>query len=122
MRISDWSSDVCSSDLSAVDVLQQQAVASGQFIRDPVREASVGRKLCIAEFGILIAYNSIALDTAEQPPLRRLRRANVRLLLAFSLRAHDVAHEPRALRRAPYAPARQSVGAGKSVSGRVNLG
>src|SRR3546814_9086937 len=79
MRISDWSSDVCSSDLSAVDVLQQQAVASGQFIRDPVREASVGRKLCIAEFGILIAHNSIALDAAEQPPLRRLRRANVRL-------------------------------------------
>src|SRR3546814_7461677 len=93
MRISDWSSDVCSSDLSAVDVLQQQAVASGQFIRDPVREASVGRKLCIAEFGILIAHNSIALDAAEQPPLRRLRRANVRLLLAFSIRAHDVAHE-----------------------------
>src|SRR3546814_17024236 len=61
-------------NLSAVDVLQQQAVASGQFIRDPVREASVGRKLCIAEFGILIAYNSIALDAAEQPPLRRLRR------------------------------------------------
>src|SRR3546814_4880008 len=91
-------------NLSAVDVLQQQAVASGQFIRDPVREASVGRKLCIAEFGILIAHNSIALDAAEQPPLRRLRRANVRLLLAFSIRAHDVAHEARAVRREPYAP------------------
>src|SRR3546814_11003154 len=93
----------CALPISAVDVLQQQAVASGQFIRDPVREASVGRKLCIAEFGLLIAHNSIALDAAEPPPLRRLRRANVRLLLAFSIPAHDVAPEARAVRREPYA-------------------
>src|SRR3546814_9879952 len=67
MRISDWSSDVCSSDLTAVDVAQQAPLARAELGLAGERLAASLRQQCQADAGfVLLMEGSDGLDGAIQ--------------------------------------------------------
>src|SRR3546814_14631772 len=92
MRISDWSSDVCSSDLHAAAAIQQ-------------RDAGVGQRLAVLE-----AQN------VPQPGRAQRQRDDANDLALTGMQGQG-GNQCRLL-----AGARKRVVSGKSVSGRVDLG
>src|SRR3546814_9026653 len=71
MRISDWSSDVCSSDLSekeAVDGIRKLALVLGYTLNDPTQDAFRGSSLTGARFYELAGQISADLTRLVQIP------------------------------------------------------
>src|SRR3546814_7808623 len=105
MRISDWSSDVCSSDLSHVlaRAVGLDMVAAGW---KPTVENYLGR----------VAKPRILMEVAEA-------KDDQTAGLIDHLKKGDMAREAeRLLADADWLPDRKSVVEGKSVSGRVDIG
>src|SRR3546814_17993408 len=102
MRISDWSSDVCSSDLGAAVAFFSLEMSSDQLATRILSEQSG------------ISSENLRMGKISQQDFRNLARAAVDL---ESLPLY-IADTPGL----PIAPARKSVVQGKSVSVRVDLG
>src|SRR3546814_17422090 len=102
MRISDWSSDVCSSDLAAcvAQVGADRAVGGV--------ELGVDHAALTAEPGPIFAIFAVALD--REHGVDAVRLAQVEVIFALIGRHMDKAGD------------RKSVVSGKSVSVRVDLG
>src|SRR3546814_17718426 len=118
MRISDWSSDVCSSDLTLASFLRANfltpAVVARRMRRVDVASA-IGKFLAAPpERGRLWRGASrLIADVLESPDQERLG-GMVKGALAGRLRELNVPPPP--------GRGRKSAGSGTSVSGRVNLG
>src|SRR3546814_6064737 len=81
MRISDWSSDVCSSDLSAAAI---QAIVEASGVRTrPLKQAR--------DWGYqrLVASKVVVLADAAPPPIARVTEAGCASTLAFELSDGD---------------------------------
>src|SRR3546814_12337194 len=119
MRISDWSSDVCSSDLAAPyehGHRRAGAAAAGEGLADTALEHA--------------QTDAVAGDDLRETDVGRLRECG-RLLQRTAVACHrdvvNVGHFDHAVRvagrhRAEAPPDRKSVVSGKSVSVRVDLG
>src|SRR3546814_5196141 len=90
MRISDWSSDVCSSDLSVVQIFVQADLAKTlQFMSDAERAAHQGGR----EAGIRAAYDAFySGDIARL--IADFHRENGGLLTMDDLAEYRVSFEP----------------------------
>src|SRR3546814_14540561 len=76
MRISDWSSDVCSSDLGAVHALAQGPGNTGARTR---RHGAPGRGRSVSEEQRLYGINAVRAAFARRPQaLRKIGRASSR--------------------------------------------
>src|SRR3546814_5317111 len=94
MRISDWSSDVCSSDLGAADrrsrgLREGKAVSPGQYLRYPTAEES----------------SIVAAQSAAEGAIPRQEAAHMRFCLRPALIARSEEHtsELQSLMRISYA-------------------
>src|SRR3546814_15713704 len=105
MRISDWSSDVCSSDLRRLDglVLQNEAIVTDTEVRpDDRTRADVGGKPVSGRLRAMV----LVLAEPVQPVIGE-RDVHARLVRRKALQNID---------------ARKSVGSGKRVSARADSG
>src|SRR3546814_10598147 len=81
MRISDWSSDVCSSDLRSSDAVEQSIGAPLASIRVLLHELQDGCYLNAGEFntqGLMFVVEFIAGRTVEQKAALKIGRASCR--------------------------------------------
>src|SRR3546814_15488920 len=118
MRISDWSSDVCSSDLTGVGRQQHVIVSQGQI--DAVLNARPEeRRLILEEAAGVLKYRK-----RKEKAERRLAATEGNLPRPGDL-LREVRRQLRPLERQAGAArrhARQRVVEGKSVAGRLELG
>src|SRR3546814_1938469 len=99
MRISDWSSDVCSSDLRGIEMVECAVVPDHRrLVRmgfvDAARRAAIDHRL-----GYLLEMKGVAAD-CKQDARAAPRRVAVIIHHPPAVVAHDtgVGHEPRAVR------------------------
>src|SRR3546814_16895377 len=87
MRISDWSSDVCSSDLTSAKALQDAEIRKGVF-RGPFLDL-------VVECADSELFKSITPHMAKGVDARSERQELVTRFLVYSDRYHDFRHDVR---------------------------